>query len=50
MILPFGFSNLYAINKNKCNVDIVLNDKRLSFITNKDIEKYEKLFIKSKTF
>jgi len=50
MILPFGFSNLYAINKNKCNVDIVLNDKRLSFITNKDIEKDEKLFIKSKTF
>ena len=50
IFLPFGFSNLYAINKNKCNINIVLNDKKLSFIANKDIKKNEKLFIKSKTF
>lgn len=51
MILPFGFSNLYAVKKKNCNVDIILlEDNRLKFITNKDINKNEKLIIKSKTF
>jgi len=51
MILPSGFSNLYAVNNEEFNIDIVLlEDNRLKFTTNKDIEKDEKLIIKSKTF
>ena len=51
MILPSGFSNLYATSKKDFNVEIVLlEDNRLKFTTNKDIEKDEKLFIKSKIF
>jgi len=51
IILPFGFSNLYEVKNKNFNVDIILlEDDRLKFITNKDINKNEKLIIKSKKF
>ena len=48
LYLPFGFANLYAINKNRTNIKAQIINEKFNIITKRDIKKGEKLFLESK--